>query len=75
MNKKDLHNFISSFTTDIEFQYNGKKGLIMPLAQNENITLCYGDDVVVLKTTDEVMQYPMFNGKSLNNICELAIFA
>jgi len=46
----------------------------MPLAQDENITLCYGDDVVVLKTIDEVMQYPMFSGRSLNDVCELVQF-
>jgi len=74
MKKQALHSLISSFVKDIEFQFDGKRGLIMPLAQDENITLCYGDDVVVLKTTDEVMQYPMFNGRSLNDVCELVQF-
>ena len=74
MEIQELHDLISSFTKDIEFQYNGVNGLIMPLAQNENITLCYGDDDVVLKTTDEVMQHPMFDGKSLNEICEFVSF-
>jgi len=75
MNKKELHNLIDSFATDIEFSYKGTKGLIMPLHRDINITLCYGDDDVILKTADEVMQYPMFNGQSLNDVCELVLFA
>ena len=74
MNREELYNYIDSFTNDIEFEYQGKNGLIMPLSRDTNITLCYGDDVVELKTPDEVMAYPIFDGQSLNDICEIAEF-
>ena len=71
MTKQKLINWINSFTTDIEFSYKGISGLIMPLSQwkgEENITLGYGDEDVVLKTAEEVVKYPMFNGRCLSEI-------
>ena len=77
MNKNDLLKWINAFTTDIEYTFNGKRGVIIPLSNRkgkENITLCYGDEDVILKTADEVMAYPLFDGKSFNDISEKMVF-
>jgi len=74
MKRRELYQLIDSFAIDIQFEYHGVNGLIMPLHRDNNITLLYGEDEAVLKTPDEVMAYPMFGGKSLKDICELAVF-
>jgi hypothetical protein len=71
---QEVINWINAFSHDIEFSYNGVRGVIMPLSAKEgeeNITLGYGDnDGIVCKSAEEVMAYPIFDGKSLNEICE-----
>lgn len=75
MNKKDLCDLIASFTMDIGFEYKGLHGLIFPGSAGGTITLYYGDDEeAVLQTAEEVMAYPMFDGKCFNDICETIDF-
>ncbi|GHU38822.1 hypothetical protein FACS1894105_13140 [Clostridia bacterium] len=73
MTKSDLYNQIASLASHIEFDYNGKSGLIDPINKDE-IHLAYNtysDDVIEKALSlPEVMQEPLFDGKCLNDICE-----
>lgn len=67
MTPKELKEEILSLTYDIQFEYKGVNGLVMPYSKND-IVLCYGDSSQQYTDIDIVMSDKFFNGKSLNEI-------
>lgn len=70
MKAEDLKKWIASMTQDIDFSYKGIFGSICPFSEND-IALGYGDIEVGVKSVDEAMDYPLIDGKSLNEMAEL----
>jgi hypothetical protein len=56
-------------TRDIEFNYKGVNGLIMPYSEFDFV-LCYGDADKQYTNIDDVMNDKFFIGKSLTEICQ-----
>lgn len=69
MNAKQLKKLILSLTQDIEFEYNGKHGCICPF-RKDNISMVYDDTSKDYTDVEYVMTDRVFNGLSLNDICE-----
>lgn len=69
MTPEQLREEILSLTYDIQFEYKGVNGLIMPYSENDFV-LCCGDDDKQYTDIDDVMSDKFFDGKSLNEICE-----
>ena len=69
MKTDDLRKQIDSIITHILFDYNGKPCGIDPINLN-SIDMWYGDDDYCAKSVDDAMSYPLFDGKSLNQICD-----
>ena len=55
--------------THILFEYNDKNCGLDPLARDE-IDMWYGECCYTAKSFDEAMDYPLFDGKSLNQIAD-----
>lgn len=64
-----LKNRIALLETHILFDYNGKSCGIDPITLNQ-IDLWYGDNAVTVNSVDNAMQTPLFDGKSLADICD-----
>ncbi len=69
MNKEELKQYILSLATDITFEYKNQDGAICPF-NSKYIVLSYGDIVVECNNIETVFTSEIFNGKSLNDICE-----
>lgn len=69
MNAQDLREWINSLTDDIVFRYKGAIGSICPFSRND-ISLCYGDHEISVKSIDEAMTTPFVNGHSISEICD-----
>lgn len=69
MTPKQLREEILSLMYDIQFEYKGVNGLIMPYSENDFV-LCYGDDDKEYTNIDDVMSDKFFDGKSLNDISQ-----
>lgn len=67
MKLDDLRKQIDSLITHILFDYNGKPCGIDPINHN-NIDMWYGGNDYCAKSVDDAMEYPLFDGKSLNQI-------
>ncbi len=67
MNANDLKSLILSLTQDIEFEYLGRQGSIVPISHS-NLSLCYGDDCQQFDDIDKLMEAPLLGGMSLNQI-------
>lgn len=68
MNAEKLKKLILSLTQDIEFEYLGVQGCICPF-QRDNISVAYGDMTKDYTDVDEMMNDPIFSGKSLTEVC------
>ncbi len=66
-NKKDLRNFIASYTTDLDFKYKDKWGAVCPLL-DDLVRVIYDNKEHNCKSVDEAMTIKFFDGKSLNQI-------
>lgn len=67
MSINDFKNKVNSLFSYIGFEYNGLNCGIDPLNTN-HFDMWYGDDYHKAGSIDEVMEYPLFNGKSLKEI-------
>lgn len=74
MKAEQLRKLIKSLAYDIEFCYNGKKGAICPI-NAKCIEIGYGDFFETYTDIDAAMNAEVFNGKSLEQICEKMEFA
>ena len=72
MKRQELYNVIATNISSIMFEYEGINGLIDPYNENE-IDLCYGDTSITVDLKN-VMITKMFNGKSLEEICDMVEF-
>lgn len=64
-----MKNQIDSLVSHILFDYSGKPCGIDPI-NRKHIDMWYGDDDYCAKSIDDAMAFPLFNGKSLSEICE-----
>ena len=69
MTPEQLREEILSLTYDIQFEYKGVNGLIMPYSKKDFV-LCYGDDDKRYTDIDDVMSDKFFDGKSLSEISQ-----
>lgn len=69
MNAEKIKNRIGEICTHFLFEYNGKDCGVDPLSKNE-FDMWYDKDFHVAKSIDEVMTHPMFDNKSLEDICD-----
>lgn len=78
MNAAQLKNSISQCISDFTFVYNGKKcGIEVEVSKSKPIfTMWFGDRWIDLFDVEDVMKTPLFDGKSLSDICtEVTIHA
>ncbi len=73
MHAKELSEWIDSLTDDIEFQYDGKYGVISPW-NRQDISLCYDEQVTRVHSIDKAMTTPFIEGKTLEELVENIIF-
>ena len=64
-----LRRMVEANVTHILFEYNGKDCGIDPFAPND-IDIWCGDKAKSCTSVDEVMNEPLFDGKSLNEIAD-----
>ena len=70
MNMSDkIKNRINEICSHFTFEYNGKPCGVDPYSKNDFDMWC-GDSEFCAKSIDEVMDYPLFNGKSLTEIAD-----
>ncbi len=69
MNKQELRRYILSLATDITFEYKNKVGAICPFNRG-NIVLSYGDVVMECDNIEAVFESKIFEGKSLEEVCD-----
>lgn len=67
MNINNLKSYITSLTSHVLFEYNGKKCGIDPLSRTE-FDIWYGEKIQTVKSSDDVFSVPIFDGKSLKQI-------
>lgn len=67
MNITDLKERIDSLCTHVLFEYNGKNCGVDPFS-HEEYDMWYGDKEITVTSIEEVMETPLFDGKSLNEI-------
>ncbi len=73
MTRQVLKEEILSLTRDIQFEYKGVNGLIMPYS-DDDFMLCYGDNSKSYTNIDDVMSDKFFDGMSLNELCDVVDF-
>jgi len=73
LSKSKLKSMIVSNIQDIEFTYKGTHGAICPFSE-DFISIGFGDIEVDCKSIDEVMASTIFDGKTLEQICDEADF-
>ncbi len=73
MTPKELREEILSLTYDIQFEYKGVNGLIMPYSENDFV-LSYGDADKHYTDINDVMNDKFFAGKSLIEISQEVIY-
>lgn len=66
---KQIYNRLLEMCTHILFDYNGHNCGIDPLSKT-TIDMWYGDIACTVSSVDEAMNYPLFNGKTINEISE-----
>jgi hypothetical protein len=69
MTAEELKKTIDSLASHILFDYKGVSGGVDPFT-HKSYDIWYGDDDRHLTSIDEVMNCPLFGGKSLNEIAE-----
>lgn len=69
MNKDDLIVQILSLTQDVTFVYNEKCACINPWNENK-FEVGFGDIVKSYTDIDDLMNDPIYDGKTLSQICE-----
>lgn len=68
MKPEAMRKQIDSLISHILFDYKGKPCGIDPI-NRQHIDIWYGDEEYSAKSVDDVMTFPLFDGKSLNEIC------
>ena len=66
---KRLKDRINEICAHVLFVYNGKNCGVDPFSEND-FDMWYGDEDYKATSIDEVMSYPLFDGKSLSDIAE-----
>ena len=69
MNAEKVKDRIAELCTHFLFEYNGIYCGVDPFNKNK-FEMWYDKDFHVAKSIDEVMTHPMFDGKSLEEICD-----
>ena len=67
MNIKEFENYINSLTSHFLFDFNNKKCGVDPLSKDE-FDVWYGEELHTVKSVEEVMTIPIFDGSSLTQI-------
>lgn len=67
MNINDIKSYITSLTSHVLFEYNGKKCGIDPLSKTEFDVWC-GEKIQTVKSAEDVFSTPIFDGKTLKQI-------
>ena len=67
MNALELKAQINSLSTCVYFSYKGQDGGVDPFNENY-FDMWYGDNYKKAESIDEVMNFPLFDGKSLSQI-------
>jgi uncharacterized protein Yka (UPF0111/DUF47 family) len=67
MDPKDLQLWIDSLTDDIEFEYNGKHGVICPFSRSD-ISLFFDGAEVTVHSVEDAMTTPFIDGHSLSEL-------
>lgn len=69
MTIRQLKDYVESLTSHVVFEYGGKNCGIDPFSRN-HFDMWYGDEYYKAESIDDVMNYPLFDGKSLTEIFE-----
>ena len=69
MKFSELYNYVKSITSHVLFEYNGKSCGIDPFSIDD-FDMWYGDEYYKAESIDDVMNHPLFDGKSLTEIFE-----
>lgn len=67
MNIDDFKAYIHSLSSHILFDYDGQPCGVDPLSKDKFDVWC-GDEMCTVKSADDVMSCPIFNGKTLANV-------
>lgn len=70
MSANAIKNLILSLVQDVVFDYGGKTCCINPSSAN-SFELGYNDDVKLYSDIDDLMNDPIFGGKSLTDIADI----
>ncbi len=65
----EIHNRLLEFATAFTFDYKNKHGGVDPFNDTE-FDMWYGDTLITVCSIDEVMNTPIFDGKSLTDIVD-----
>lgn len=68
MEKIELKKQIMSLTQDITFEYHGKFACINPWAADK-FQVGFGDVAITYTNIKDLMEDPLYDGKSLSQIC------
>lgn len=69
MNLSQLKDYVQKLTSHVLFEYNGTNCGIDPLAR-DHFDMWYGEKYYKAESIDDVMNYPLFDGRSLTEIFE-----
>lgn len=73
MMAEKIKNRLKELCSHMTFEYNGKDCGVDPISHAEFVMWC-GDKDTTVKSIDEVMAKPFFDGKSLSEIAEVITF-
>lgn len=69
MKKSELKRQILSLTQDITFDYHGKTACINPWSE-DRFEVGFGDTAKTYSSIKDLMDDPLYDGKSLSQICD-----
>ncbi len=76
LSKRQLKKELKTRCFDVEIEYNGKFGSIIPDYNNDDgYFLAFEDNYLDVNTINDVMTVKFFDGKCLKDICKQANFS
>ena len=69
MRKAELKKQILSLTQDITFEYHGKSACINPWSEDK-FEVGFGDIAKTYTDIEDLMNDPLYDGKTLSQICD-----
>ena len=73
MTTVEVKNYIESLNSHLTFKLDNKNCGIDPFSR-DNFEMWCGEDMMIAKSIDEVMNTAFFNGKTLNEIVDIVEF-